>query len=229
MSYKAWNPTLATQSQSLLTSSQDWMETQDSGVDINHLYPPPPHQPQFRAAPSFASRRTLGRPASWQNVSNTESSGRWKFSRQTLSSQENSDSQLLRDMQQHLSEIDNDIANNLGNKMAKLVKESVTFLQSLNENRRDVMTGLLDNIEKLGDQLVDQNKEQDHARFVEELEIPLAALEEQKAIGKQLDEMIKELSSDDSLDSARVLVSLPTVRQLSEVTRTTGDDIKQED
>ena len=212
MSYKAWSHT---QSQSLLSTSQDWMETQDSGVDTTN--PHYSHQTQFRAAPSFASRRVLGRPASWQNVSNAESSGRWKFSRQTHSSQESSDSQLLRDMQQHLSEIDDDIANNLGNKMARVVKESVTFLKSLNENRRDVMTGLLDNIEKLADQLVDENKDTDQNGTAEDPEDCQPDLEEQRAIGQRLDAMIHELRTD-ALVSVRTSVNLPTVRQLAEVT-----------
>ena len=153
MSYQSWS-----QSQQL-HNSQEWSQSQDSGLDSGSDFSQPAAPAFAGLPPSFAGRRTLARPPSCPDNDGAgvaeSSSGRWKFSRVSNNSQDISESQILRDLQQHLEDLD-DVVEENSQKMSTIVKGSIKVCQSL---MKDEGEDILEDVKKISDKLAKEQQE----------------------------------------------------------------------
>ena len=113
--------------------ASQYPESQDSGIGMD-LYSCNPGQTLTSSAaarprPSFATstRRTLPRPPSWPNLNQQETSGRWKFSRQSPDT--SAESQVLGDMNRHIQELDDTIMTRMMDRVMIIVQEIVKMLE----------------------------------------------------------------------------------------------------
>ena len=217
---------------SVAMSYQSRTQSQDSGVDAGGYssdFSQPAAPAYLRPPPSFAGsgRRTLARPPSCPSVGGagvTESSGR--FSRVSDNSQDSSESQILKDLQQHLHYLDEVIVKN-SQTMFAVVKESVGFCQGL-MNNEDGLKNIFEDLQKISvkiaadqqDLVLKINNVQD---LVKEMGDMISAAEARhEDILCQLEALAKDKSK-----TGDVVTPLPTVRLANSLNvKVENDDIE---
>ena len=159
--------------------TSQYPESQDSGIgmELNSCNPGQTLSlsSAARPRPSFATntRRTLPRPPSWPNLNQQETSGRWKFSRQSPDT--SAESQVLADMNRHIQELDDTIMTRMMDRVIWLVQEIVKMLEGEQSKGEDQVKSEIGKIEEVVDTIFKSISSDDaNSELVDNLEEILA-------------------------------------------------------
>ena len=158
--------------------TSQYPESQDSGIgmELNSCNPGQTLSlsSAARPRPSFATntRRTLPRPPSWPNLNQQETSGRWKFSRQSPDT--SAESQVLADMNRHIQELDETIMTRMMDRVIWLVQEIVKMLEGEQSKGGDQVKSEISKIEEVVDTIFKSTSSDENSELVENLEEILA-------------------------------------------------------
>ena len=146
--------------------------TQDSGIGVDPYSTPGQAPPPFstgRPRPSFAtnSRRTLPRPPSWPHL-DQETPGRWKFSRQSPDS--TNESRVLVDMQRHIQELDDTITSGMTDRSMNIVQEIVKMLDEEQSKEGENQKSDFSKIMDAADTTFNSIARDENSKLVENLE-----------------------------------------------------------
>ena len=156
------------------TPTSQYPESQDSGIGMEACNPGQTLSSAARPRPSFATntRRTLPRPPSWPNLNQQETSGRWKFSRQSPDT--SAESQVLADMNRHIQELDDTIMTRMMDRVIWLVQEIVKMLEGEQSKGGDQVKSEIGKIEEVVDTIFKSISTDANSELVENLEEILA-------------------------------------------------------